>query len=370
MSLGELIFGFVTSSSGQTIAISSSLFAIVLSSLVIYKHLLYYSRPHLQRYLVRVILIVPVYALGSVLSLLYPQGELYFDSIRDCYEAFVIYVFVSLLLAYAGGEAACAAAIDVDPGTMRHPFPLSFLPEITTNSTFVRHCKQALIQFVVIKPLMAGASLGMHAVSKLRSAQYQWTLFIVYNVSYTVALYYLVLFYMATRSLLAQFNVMRQLLAVKSIVFMTYWQSLLIFALPLWTSAQAAHVNSWLLAIEMLGFAIAHALAFSAAPYGALDGRRLGVLRAARHVLSLRDLMHDTINTFSGKVASYALLSTFDIDAAEHMPPGAVSAAAEPMAPSRHDAAEELFGDSMLNSTGDLVLVEHTPDADDECVLE
>jgi len=47
---------------------------------------------------------VPIYATGSFLSLVYPQHEMYFDSIRDCYEAVTIYSFLQLLLAYIGGK--------------------------------------------------------------------------------------------------------------------------------------------------------------------------------------------------------------------------------------------------------------------------
>ena len=38
-------------------------------------------------------------------------------------------------------------------GTMRHPVPLCFLPEMQLGAGFLRWCKQGTLQFVVIKPV-------------------------------------------------------------------------------------------------------------------------------------------------------------------------------------------------------------------------
>jgi hypothetical protein len=46
----------------------------------------------------------------------------------------------------------------------------------------------------------------------------------VYNVTYTVALYALLLFYMGTHELLRPFRPLLKFVLVKSVVFMTYWQ--------------------------------------------------------------------------------------------------------------------------------------------------
>lgn len=55
----------------------------------IYLHLRSYTVPNEQRYIIRLLLIVPVYALNSWLSLLLlgaHQHYIYLDSVRDCYE--------------------------------------------------------------------------------------------------------------------------------------------------------------------------------------------------------------------------------------------------------------------------------------------
>lgn len=58
-------------------------------SFQIYMHLRCYSCPNEQRYIVRILFIVPIYAFDSWLSLLFftnDQYYVYFGTVRDCYE--------------------------------------------------------------------------------------------------------------------------------------------------------------------------------------------------------------------------------------------------------------------------------------------
>ena len=53
--------------------------------------------------------------------------------------------------------------------------------------------------------------------------RYLW-ITIIYNITYTLALYALVLFYMGTHELLAPFNPLLKFMVVKMVVFLTFWQ--------------------------------------------------------------------------------------------------------------------------------------------------
>jgi hypothetical protein len=53
--------------------------------------------------------------------------------------------------------------------------------------------------------------------------RYLW-ITIIYNITYTLALYSLVLFYMGTHELLAPFNPLLKFAVVKAVVFLTFWQ--------------------------------------------------------------------------------------------------------------------------------------------------
>ncbi|XP_022879810.1 transmembrane protein 184 homolog DDB_G0279555-like [Olea europaea var. sylvestris] len=65
------------------IALPCTVGAIALAILHIYRHLLNYTEPTYQRYIVRIIFMVPVYALMSFLSLVLNKRAIYFNSIRE-----------------------------------------------------------------------------------------------------------------------------------------------------------------------------------------------------------------------------------------------------------------------------------------------
>ena len=55
----------------------------------IYQYLRCYTNPAEQRWIVRILFIVPIYAFESWLSLLFFKGNayyVYFNAVRDCYE--------------------------------------------------------------------------------------------------------------------------------------------------------------------------------------------------------------------------------------------------------------------------------------------
>lgn len=66
---------------------------------------------------------VPIYSFFSWLSLGYYDNThmiLYLDCLRNVYEAFVIYVFVTLCFEYLGGESAILAKCN-GSSPARHP---------------------------------------------------------------------------------------------------------------------------------------------------------------------------------------------------------------------------------------------------------
>ncbi|KAL8256568.1 hypothetical protein R6Q59_031635 [Mikania micrantha] len=80
------------------------LVALILSMYLIFEHLSSYNQPEEQKFLIGLILMVPVYALESFLSLLDSDAAFNYEIIRDCYEAFALYCFERYLIACLGGE--------------------------------------------------------------------------------------------------------------------------------------------------------------------------------------------------------------------------------------------------------------------------
>jgi hypothetical protein len=70
----------------------------------IVKHLQYYNLPLLQRQIIRILIMLPIYGIGSALSLSAPSIALYLATVRDIYEAFVIHCFLQVRGQWRGGE--------------------------------------------------------------------------------------------------------------------------------------------------------------------------------------------------------------------------------------------------------------------------
>ncbi|KAG1697453.1 hypothetical protein DVH05_016326 [Phytophthora capsici] len=291
------------------IAFACCVVATLLSVYNIIQHLAHYSRPQLQRYIVRILVIVPVYALGSLMSLTFVNQALYFDSIRDCYEAFVVYSFLALVLSFAGGESVCVLKMQSEPD-IRHPWPINrcFNP-LGRDGRLLRLCKRATIQFVFVKPVFAALSLLMLACGKYHTLAYQLILAVVYNISYSLALYGLWIFYLATKHILQPFNPVLKFFAVKSVVFLTFWQNSLLDFIPGITNEQTFAWKDFILCVEMVLFAVVHLLAFNSSQFKKNLDRLPDseVLNNMKEVLSLSDILADAYHNFMPSYRDYML---------------------------------------------------------------
>eukprot|EP01054_Gregarina_sp_Poly1_P008238 Gregarina_sp_Poly_1__8237@NODE_479_length_8056_cov_202_332958_g385_i1_p3_GENE_NODE_479_length_8056_cov_202_332958_g385_i1NODE_479_length_8056_cov_202_332958_g385_i1_p3_ORF_typecomplete_len393_score47_14Solute_trans_a/PF03619_16/2_7e66_NODE_479_length_8056_cov_202_332958_g385_i130514229 len=248
-------------------------FGVVISAWNIFSHLTHYESPTLQRNIVRILVIAPLYGIFSWLSLVLPSHFVIFDAVRDIWEAVVIYCFLALIMDYAGGELACAETIQRDPGTLQHVFPLTIAAElgwldreIPLNPHFLKWCRRATLQFVVIKPTMAFLTVWIYtSLSAQIWAVWSVVEIMIYNIAYSVALYALVLFYLAIKNTATIQGVrpLPKFIAVKVIVFATYWQSILILAVcPNMPGALVKRWNSFVLCIECPLTALLQAWAF------------------------------------------------------------------------------------------------------------
>ncbi|EPY89358.1 transmembrane protein 184A-like protein [Camelus ferus] len=150
--------------------------ALLLTCHQIYLHLRSYTVPNEQRYIVRLLFIVPIYAFDSWLSLLLLGGHqhyVYFDSVRDCYEAFVIYSFLSLCFQYLGGESVIMAELRGQPIRPSFVYGTCCLRGVSYSIGFLRFCKQATLQFCVVKPAMALVTIILQAFGKYHDGDFK-----------------------------------------------------------------------------------------------------------------------------------------------------------------------------------------------------
>lgn len=231
--------------------------ALVISTFTIVTHLKNFTIPRYQLFIVRILLMVPIYAFQSWLSLTLPRYALFFDTIRDSYEAWVIYMFFSLvsyvrcnmkyfifvvpfsnvvfripydachrrshhrcrsppptpsrhgrqLIAVLGGEELLADYLTCQP-RLKHPFPVSALPckmcsqPMKLGPGFLGRVKQGTLQFVLIKPLTAVVAMFLQTIGKYGEGKFSpscgfFWLALINNISVSIALYSLVLFFLA-----------------------------------------------------------------------------------------------------------------------------------------------------------------------------
>ncbi|KAG4907244.1 hypothetical protein AAZX31_20G080000 [Glycine max] len=291
--------------------------AIALSLLHIYKHLLNYTEPTYQRFIVRIVFMVPVYALMSFLSLVLPQGSIYFNSIREIYEAWVIYNFLSLCLEWVGGPGSVVLSLT---GRVLKPswfLMTCCLPPLALDGRFIRKCKQGCLQFVILKPILVVVTLILYAKGKYKDGNFSpkqsyLYLTIIYTFSYTMALYALALFYVACKDLLQPFNPVPKFIIIKSVVFLTYWQGVLVFLAAksefVKDADEAALLQDFFICVEMLVAAVGHFYAFPYKEYaGANIGGSRGLTASLAHALKLNDFYHDTVHQFAPTYHDYVL---------------------------------------------------------------
>ncbi|XP_027366111.1 transmembrane protein 184A-like [Abrus precatorius] len=291
--------------------------AIALALLHIYRHLLNYTEPTFQRFIVRIVFMVPVYALMSFLSLVLPNSSIYFNSIREVYEAWVIYNFLSLCLSWVGGPGAVVLSLS---GRVLKPswfLMTCCLPPIALDGRFIRKCKQGCLQFVILKPILVVVTLILYAKGKYKDGNFSpkqsyLYLTIIYTFSYTMALYALALFYVACKDLLNPFNPVPKFIIIKSVVFLTYWQGVLVFLAAkselVKDADQAALLQNFIICVEMLVAAVGHFYAFPYKEYaGANIGESRGLTASLAHALMLNDFYHDTVHQFAPTYHDYVL---------------------------------------------------------------
>ncbi|XP_067311207.1 transmembrane protein 184B-like isoform X2 [Pseudorasbora parva] len=324
---------FLMTAAAQTISGIFTWTALLLTCQQIYMHLSNYNTPNEQRHIVRILFIVPIYAFDSWLSLLFFTNEeyyVYFDTVRDCYEAFVIYNFLSLCYEYLGGESAIMAEIRGKPIQSSCVYGTCCLWGRTYSIGFLRFCKQATLQFCVVKPLMAMITVILQAFGKYRDGDFNAAsgylyVTIIYNVSVSLSLYALFLFYFATRDLLEPYGPMLKFLMVKSVIFLSFWQGMLLAilekcgAIPRINSPEvsvgegtvAAGYQNFIICIEMFFAALALRHAFTYKVY--LDKRLdiqgrcapMSISSSLKETMNPGDMLQDAIHNFSPAYQQY-----------------------------------------------------------------
>eukprot|EP00531_Pseudo-nitzschia_arenysensis_P009444 CAMPEP_0116149706 /NCGR_PEP_ID=MMETSP0329-20121206/19116_1 /TAXON_ID=697910 /ORGANISM="Pseudo-nitzschia arenysensis, Strain B593" /LENGTH=772 /DNA_ID=CAMNT_0003646089 /DNA_START=144 /DNA_END=2462 /DNA_ORIENTATION=- len=265
------------------------LIGVPISIYGIVMHLANYNQPETQNYIVRILWMVPIFSIQSWLGLRFKDYSIYFETIRDMYEAYVLYSFLQFLIQVLGGEEALILMLKdksptrgvhygglqlcLKPWLMGQPLRKTFiegeavssanntssavtasettisgmvggqqhlmkqpnkaLKRVYWTSPFFLYCKFGVFQYVLLKFLSTIAILLLepHGLYKEGSFSYKGGylyICILTNFSQTWALYCFFFFYFATKNELTPIRPVGKFLSVKLLVFFTWWQSLFI----------------------------------------------------------------------------------------------------------------------------------------------
>lgn len=292
----------------------AGLFVLLAVPVTVYEvamHLEYFSRPRLQIYVIRILWMVPIYAVDAWLALRFKGTRVYLDTLRECYEAYVIYNFFMYLLAYLHEEYGDVAAYFSTKDPVPHQVGLQwFVDPWPMGADFFWKCKQGVLSYVILRPLMTAINVfatlcGVYGDSSFRFDRVYIYTAAITNISQCWALYCLVLMYTACHDELQPIRPLSKFLVVKSVVFFSWWQSVginILVATGVITATEfakydvddiSAGLQDFLICVEMFIAALAHAYSFPPRDYLDPTHPKIGFIKSIKVMFDVRDVVDD-----------------------------------------------------------------------------
>ena len=130
-----------------------------------------FNQPELQRPICRVLLMVPVYSVTSFLSLRFTQYSIYFDTLREWYEAYALYNFMALVLRFLERNYDLRYVLEYKPRQM-HIIPFCCLPPFPHGQKFILNCKSGVVQYSFIRTLTTLIALCTQLADKYHEGDF------------------------------------------------------------------------------------------------------------------------------------------------------------------------------------------------------
>eukprot|EP00201_Polytomella_parva_P018258 CAMPEP_0175072124 /NCGR_PEP_ID=MMETSP0052_2-20121109/19699_1 /TAXON_ID=51329 ORGANISM="Polytomella parva, Strain SAG 63-3" /NCGR_SAMPLE_ID=MMETSP0052_2 /ASSEMBLY_ACC=CAM_ASM_000194 /LENGTH=299 /DNA_ID=CAMNT_0016339521 /DNA_START=289 /DNA_END=1184 /DNA_ORIENTATION=+ len=233
-------------------------------------HTEYYTQPNLQKHVIRILWMVPIYGVDAWFALRFRRAAEYLDPIRECYEAYVIYSFISYLSAYLEDRFEG----DVDAHLRHRPprphvIPVSWIAKPwPMGQQFLWNCKKGVLNYVILRPIVTALALitdmyGLYGKGQINYSKSYIYLAVVTNFSQLWALYCLIMLYTALHEDLAPIRPLSKFICIKAVVFVTFWQGVAIAILvragiitgddwtPMDKNYLASGIQDFLVCIEM-----------------------------------------------------------------------------------------------------------------------
>ncbi|GLT83018.1 hypothetical protein SLE2022_013310 [Rubroshorea leprosula] len=248
------------------------------------QHLFYWKNPKEQKAIIIIILMAPIYAIDSFVGLLDIRGSkaffVFLDSIKECYEALVIAKFLALMYSYLNISISKNIVPDGIKGReIHHSFPMTlFQPHtVRLDHQRLKLLKYWTWQFVIIRPVCSILMIVLQLLG-IYPSWLSWTFTIILNISVSLALYSLVLFYHVFAKELAPHNPLAKFMCIKGIVFFCFWQGVVLDILAALGIIKSHHywldvehveeaLQNVLVCLEMVVFSVLQQYAYNVSPY-------------------------------------------------------------------------------------------------------
>ncbi|KAJ0983704.1 hypothetical protein J5N97_011959 [Dioscorea zingiberensis] len=217
-----------------------------------------------------IILMAPIYAITPLLV---------------CWISKVIAKFLALMYSYLNISISKNIVPDEIKGReVHHSFPMTlFQPHsVKLNHHTLKLLKYWTWQFVIIRPVCSVLMIALELLGWYTS-WISWAFTIILNISVSLALYALVVFYHVFAKELAPHKPLAKFLCIKGIVFFCFWQGVVLEALTtsgiirshhFWLDVEHIQValQNVLVILEMVIFSVIQQYAYPVTPYtGAIE---------------------------------------------------------------------------------------------------
>lgn len=295
---------------GWAIAGGCAVLTTIITIINVSMHARNYRVPAEQRQIIRILYLPMVYSIISFLSYRFFRAYTYYSLVEIAYEALTISAFLLLLIQYVAATAddytAEGALARKEKSKM--PLPFCFWRYRPTKPYFMYTLKWAVLQYAVIRPLVSIAGIVCQVYNVL--CQSVWSvhyagvyLEAVDFVSISVALYGLILFYGLTKEELKGRRPLAKFLAIKLIVFFTFYQNFVFELLQkkgvikgttYWTESNIVDgLNALATTIEMVIFALYMLWAYPASEYKKIESKKYSAGKAIWDSLNYADFARE-----------------------------------------------------------------------------
>lgn len=320
-----------------------TIFGSILSIWHMSSHIRSFKEPFVQRKILAILWMCPIYSVTSWLSLVFPSSAGYLTVLKDCYEAYVIYTFLSFLIAVLGrGDRKVVVELlakhvmgnTVESDDRYYNGPISFFRKKNNSQSFpmnfnlfgcrsqytdakanaeavLYQCQLFALQFVFVRPI---TSVALLVSDNFYESRWNWRypqfyISIIVNISVFFAFTGLLKFFHVVSEDLRWCYPFSKFMCIKGVIFMTFWQGFVIsiIASNIYKSVDdekiydtkrmewSLEVQNFLICLEMFFFSIAHMFSYPAEEWedGYRNRQECHQKATFSDNLALRDFIHD-----------------------------------------------------------------------------